>query len=98
MKKIILKRRDPNNPQIKAYSRAVENGYKTQHVLPSKNGWVVKKAGASKASKVFEKQDSAIKFGTKIAKNNKTELIVHGKDGRIRERNSYGNDPHPPRG
>ena len=98
MRKIILKRRDPNNPQIKAYSQAVENGYKIQHVLPSKDGWIVKTAGDSKASGVFEKQNSAIKFGTKIAKNKKTELVVHGRDGRIRERNSYGTDPHPPKG
>ncbi|MEQ9568321.1 MAG: DUF2188 domain-containing protein, partial [Pseudomonadales bacterium] len=27
-----------------------------------------------------------------------TELYIHGKDGRIRERNTYGKDPFPPRG
>jgi hypothetical protein len=24
--------------------------------------------------------------------------LIHGEDGRIRERNSYGNDPYPPKG
>ena len=27
-----------------------------------------------------------------------TELYIHGRDGRIRERSSYGADPHPPKG
>jgi hypothetical protein len=47
---------------------------------------------------VHETQADAIKAGTKIAQNQKTELYIHGRDGRIRERNSYGNDPHPPKG
>ncbi|MFT9818182.1 four helix bundle protein [Lysinibacillus sp. NPDC056185] len=33
-----------------------------------------------------------------IAINQKSELLVHNKQGRIREKNSYGNDPYPPRG
>nr|MDC2856665.1 DUF2188 domain-containing protein [Ningiella sp. W23] len=33
-----------------------------------------------------------------VAQNQKSELYVHGKDGKIREKNSYGNDPHPPKG
>ena len=30
--------------------------------------------------------------------NQESELFIHGKNGRIRERDSYGNDPFPPRG
>lgn len=89
MRKIVLKKPNRNHPQIKAYSIAVRHGFATQHVLPSKDGWVVKRAGSSKASKVFVKQNDAIKFGRKIAKHQKTELIIHKKDGRIRERNSF---------
>ena len=37
-------------------------------------------------------------WGTEAAKKSKSELFVHGRDGRIRERNSYGNDPYPPKG
>nr|WP_317049978.1 DUF2188 domain-containing protein [Clostridium neonatale] len=33
-----------------------------------------------------------------IAQNQKSEVIVHGRNGRIRQKNSYGNDPFPPRG
>ncbi|WP_239877180.1 hypothetical protein [Laribacter hongkongensis] len=24
-------------------------------------------------------------------------MLIYGENGRIRERNSYGNDPHPPK-
>lgn len=66
---------------------------KGQHVVPRKNGWAVRKAGSAKASKIFSTQKEAIKEATKTAKNQKAELYIHGRDGRIRERNSYGNDP-----
>jgi hypothetical protein len=71
---------------------------KGQHVVPSGAGWSVKKAGSSRATSTHATQVEAVKAATKIAKNQQTELYVHGKDGRIRERNSYGKDPHPPKG
>lgn len=69
-----------------------------QHVVPNGTKWSVRKAGASKASGVFRTQQDAIKEATKIAKRQQTEVYVHGKDGRIRERNSYGPDPHRSKG
>jgi uncharacterized protein YdaT len=69
-----------------------------QHVVPNGKKWRVRKSGASKASGVFATQEEAIREAKKIAKNQGTELYIHGKDGRIRERNSYGSDPHPPKG
>ena len=33
-----------------------------------------------------------------IAVNQQSELFIQGRDGQIRERNSYGNDPYPPKG
>lgn len=71
---------------------------KGQHVVPTADGWVVKKAGAERASSVHATQAEAIATATQIARNQRTELYVHGRDGRIRERNSFGNDPHPPKG
>jgi len=47
---------------------------------------------------VFDTQSEAIEAARKIAEKQKTELYIHGKDGRIRDRNSYGNDPYPPKG
>lgn len=71
---------------------------KNQHVTPHKNGWQVKSAGNSKATKVTSTQKSAIKVARSIAMNQKSEVVVHGTNGRIRQKNSYGNDPFPPRG
>jgi hypothetical protein len=70
---------------------------KNQHVVPFGNGWAVKSAGATKAIITTKKSD-AISLGKDIAQKNHTELIVHGKDGRITERNSYGKDANPPKG
>lgn len=71
---------------------------KGQHVVPSASGWSVKKAGASRASSNHATQKEAIAVATQVARNQRTEVYIHGQDGRIRERNSYGNDPHPPKG
>lgn len=70
-----------------------------QHVVRNSSGeWAVKKAGASKATSTHSTQADAVNAATRIAKNQKTEVYIHGRDGRIRERNSYGRDPHPPKG
>lgn len=71
---------------------------KNQHVTPHPNGWQVKGAGNSRATIVTSTQEKAIQAGKTIAKNQGSELFVHNKQGRIRERNSYGNDPYPPKG
>ena len=31
------------------------------------------------------------------AKENRAEVVIHGRDGKIRDSDSYGNDPRPPR-
>lgn len=69
----------------------------TNHVVPSSSGWSVKKSGASKASKIFSNKGEAIKYGRQLSKNEKTELYIHKKNGMIQEKNSYGNDPNPPK-
>ena len=69
------------------------------HVVPrSGGGWAVERGGAERASKVTRTQEQAIKAGKKIAERGRDELLIHGEDGRIREKNSYGNDPYPPKG
>lgn len=72
---------------------------KNQHVTPHKDGgWQVKGAGNSKATARTQTQSEAIKIARDIAINNKSEVVIHGQNGRIREKNSYGNDPYPPKG
>jgi hypothetical protein len=71
---------------------------KNQHVVPHDNGWAVKGAGNSKATAVTPTQKEANQIAIQIAKNQQSEVLIHGENGRIRERNSYGNDPFPPKG
>lgn len=71
---------------------------KNQHVVPHNGDWAVKGAGNSKATSVHPTQAEAIGRAREIAINQKSELLVHGENGRIREKNSYGNDPFPPKG
>ncbi|MBZ5859089.1 DUF2188 domain-containing protein [Flavihumibacter profundi] len=71
---------------------------KNQHVTKHPGGgWQVKGAGNEKATKVTETQKKAINVATNIAKHQKSEVIIHGKNGRIRDKDSYGNDPVPPK-
>jgi len=72
---------------------------KQHHVVPSPNGgWDVKIQNAQKASVHTEKKAEAVSAGRKISQNQKSELFIHNKDGRIASRDSHGNDPCPPRG
>lgn len=82
-------------------TKAMQKGPKSrkgQHVVPNGDKWSIRKAGSERASGTFATQKEAVENAKKIAKKQKTELYIHGKDGRIRERNSYGKDPYPPRG
>lgn len=71
---------------------------KSIHVVPHSDGWAVRSSGASKPANVLPTQQAAISLGTTRAKATSTELFIHGRDGKIRERNSFGSDPFPPRG
>jgi hypothetical protein len=71
---------------------------KNQHVVKHPDGWAVKGAGNEKATKVTATQAEAIKVAKQIAVNQGSELLIHGKNGQIREKNTYGEDSHPPKG
>lgn len=71
---------------------------KNQHVVPINGQWGVKGAGNSKYTVITSTQAKAIEIARGISKKQNSELFIHGKDGRIRERDSHGNDPYPPRG
>ena len=42
-------------------------------------------------------QQQAIARGRELAKQDRVELVTHRKDGTIRDSDSYGNDPNPPK-
>src|SRR6187399_1781508 len=63
-----------------------------QHVVPREQAWAIVGEGSSRATAVAPTQVKAIATARDIARNQSTELIVHGRDGRIRERDSHGHD------
>lgn len=71
---------------------------KPVHVVPSGGKWVVKREGSAAASSTHRKQSTAWEKGKSIARSQKSEAYLHGRDGRIRERNTYGNDPPTSKG
>lgn len=72
---------------------------KNQHVTPHpKGGWQVKGSGNSRATVRTTTQSDAINIARDIAINKQAEVVIHRPNGKIRDKNSYGNDPHPPEG
>lgn len=70
---------------------------KNQHVVPRGDQWAVVGDGNAKATRVVQTQNQAIQIAQDIARNQKSDTKIHGKDGKIRAGNSYGNDPNPPK-
>jgi hypothetical protein len=70
---------------------------KNQHVTRNPSGgWNVIGEGNSKPTVIKETQKEAINTAITIAKNQQSEVVIHGVDGKIRDKDSYGNDPMPP--
>jgi hypothetical protein len=58
--------------------------------------WTVKPAGQTPVS-THRTQAAAIEAGRREAKRKETELLIQGRNGQIRSKDSYGNDPNPPK-
>ena len=68
------------------------------HVVPHKDGgWATKKEGASRPGSRHNTQRDAIARAREQAIREKTEVVIHRPNGQIRDSDSYGNDPNPPR-
>ena len=71
---------------------------KNQHVVRTGTQWGVRGEGNERLTSIHATQADAISAARDIAKNQQSELFIHGRKNQIRERNSYGNDDFPPRG
>ena len=71
---------------------------KNQHVVKTEGGWGVRGENNTRNTQNFDTQQAAINRAREIAINQKSELLIHGRDGQIRDKYSYGNDPYPPKG
>jgi hypothetical protein len=71
---------------------------KNQHVVPHNGGWAVRGAGNEKVTVQTRTQSKAIDIAREISRNQGSELLIHGRDGAIRDKDSHGHDACPPRG
>lgn len=70
---------------------------KNQHVIPYQDKWAVRGEGNERLRSVHNTQSEAINIAREIARNQRSDVIIHRADGRIRERDSYGGEPLPAR-
>lgn len=72
---------------------------KNIHVAPHPNGgWQVKAEGNSRATVRTATQREAINIARPISRSREVELVIHRPNGQIREKDSHGRDPYPPKG
>jgi hypothetical protein len=62
------------------------------HVAPSGDGWMVKIDGEA-ASHRYPSRRQAMQVGQRLARAKRSEFVVHGPDGRVRQRDSFRPDP-----
>lgn len=70
---------------------------KDVQTVPLGDGWV-NKVGGIQVGATHKTEETAAAAGRQLAMQNKSEHSIHGKDGKIREKKSYGNDPRDIRG
>lgn len=74
---------------------------KSIHVVPSSGGWSVEREGRGKGHGgvwYYQSLEEALAAGRKMAEEELAELVVHGRDGKIRDRNDFGRKPSPSHG
>ncbi len=71
---------------------------KNQHVVPVNSQWGVRGEGNKRYTALFKTQAEAITRAREISRNQSSELLIHGRNGQIRERDSHDHDPYPPKG
>jgi len=70
---------------------------KNQHVVPVGKDWGVRGEGNKRLTIVTPTKAEAERIGRDIARNQRSELVIHDRHGKIQDKDSYGNDPCPPR-
>jgi hypothetical protein len=68
------------------------------HVMPGEKAWRVEVEGSDRPRSTLKSQSEAAKAARTIARSNKSELLIHRRNGRARDRSTYGHDPHRTKG
>lgn len=88
-------------------SKGPSRSYRTQrnnadkrpiHTVKKGEGRANRREGSDRVAKVFDTKAEAEQAGRSTAKRSQVEHLIHNQDGKIARRNSYGNDPYPPKG
>jgi hypothetical protein len=56
-------------------------------------GWAVQRDGTKRADSLHDGKDAAVARGSDLGRRNNGQLRVKGKDGRIQDERTYGDDP-----
>ncbi|MDP1815218.1 MAG: DUF2188 domain-containing protein [Leadbetterella sp.] len=59
--------------------------------------WQAKREGADRVSVKAETKKEVDESAREIARNNRLELVIHDKKGKIIDSDSFGKDPYPPK-
>jgi predicted RNase H-like HicB family nuclease len=54
------------------------------HVVPADGRWIVKRSGATRASRIYPRKDLAVQHGKALARKHATKLVIHNRDGSAR--------------
>ena len=71
---------------------------KNQPVVPHNGDWAVRGEGNQRVTSTHRTQEEARQAARSIAINQRSEVVIHRPNGQIRDKDSYGNDPYPPKG
>ena len=67
------------------------------HVVPHNETWATRREGAERVSRTFDTQREAYDSDRGTARRERVEVVTHRRDGTIRDSDSFGADPFPPR-
>ena len=74
-----MTKKTTNTKLTEKFSKAASTNSGRVHVVPSKDGWAVKKEGAKRATVVKPTKEGAVKAANKI--KTAERVVVHKKDG-----------------
>jgi hypothetical protein len=70
---------------------------KNYHVVPFGDKWAVKEERTASPFSIHNTQREGIDMARGLAQHSRSEVVIHRPNGRIRDKDSYGPDPCPPK-
>lgn len=73
------------------------SGKRNIHVVRDGDEWATRRANSDRITDHHPTQADPIRAARERARRNRVELVIHRSDGKMRDKDSYGHDPCPPR-